>query len=303
MITKKELGFINLWANKVPYPGMDYCAETVNKLKQNLELYKNNYMNNKYNISLSNNEEIEVQILQKNICHMLGIDYKNLSGDFFKEFRKKVLDIDPELGLSSFDLLNSLIENMDKVLEYDYNNTAKAINYYKVAIKCDIFSKLSDLSQFNYGCINFDKSKFIENNPSTRFSSESSRFLYTASDEIVSPYFMMGLRKDESKIDSIESDEEIYSSNGSDAYIIETLIAPEECKYFFMDQEVVIPTQVLTDKGGILTKEEASREHKIKLLKEYQSIINQYDINSRINIYGDYLSLLMENERKKIKTK
>ena len=303
MITKKELGFINQWANKVPYPGIDYCEETVNKLSKCLTLYKDNYMNNKYNISFSNNEEIELQILQKNICHMLGVDYKNLSSDYFKNFRKDILSIDPEIGISSFELINLLIDNMDKVLEYDSKNSSKALNYYKVSIKCDIFSKLSDLANFNYGCINFDKNKFLENNPDTRFSSESSRFLYTSSDEIVSPYFMMGLRRDEIKVLNFDSDEEIYSAIPSNTYIIETLIAPENYKNFFIDQEVVIPTQVLADKGGILTKKEASRDDKIKLLKEYQSIINQYDLSSRINIYGDYLSLLMEKEREKTKIK
>ena len=80
------------------------------------------------------------------------------------------------------------------------------------------------------------------------------------------------------------------------------MIAPEDIKELFNNQEVVIPTQILTDDNGTLTKNVATTSEKIKLLKEYQAIINQYDLNSRINIYGDYLSLLMSTERQHIKT-
>ena len=304
MITKKELGFVNSWANRVPYPGREYCESVVDKLKSSFELYQNDYANKKYNISFSNNEEIEFKILNKNICHMLGIDYKNLSGDFFKGFRDKVLDYDPEKNISSYDLLNLLINNIDKVLDYDFQTTARTINYYKVGIKCDIFNKLANLSEFKYGCINFDKDNFIKNNPNVKFASNSTKFLYTASDEIVSPYFMMGLRNDEADDRTVDvDDEEIVINDSNDNYIVETLIAPENIKGLFNNQEVIIPTQILTDDNGNLCKSVATTSEKIKLLKEYQAMINQYGLSSRINIYGDYLSLLMSQERENAKVK
>jgi hypothetical protein len=90
MISKKELGYISGWANKVPYPGDDYAEEAMEKLKQAERLFKEIYANNKYNITLSNNEEIELAIKDKNLAHMLGVDFKNLSKD--SEFHRNVLE-------------------------------------------------------------------------------------------------------------------------------------------------------------------------------------------------------------------
>lgn len=298
MITRKELGFVNAWANKVPYPGKVYCEDAIDKLEQSLELYKKEYANIKYNISFSNNEEIELEIQSKNICHMLGIDYKNLTGDFFKTFRKNILDYDPDNYISSYQLLELLLQNKGKVLAYDYSNTARALNYYKVSIKCDIFNKLANLIDFNYGCINFDKDEYLKNNPDDRFASKSAKFLYMASDEIVSPYFMMGLRKDEAFLGySTVVDEDDMGASKSDTYIVETLIAPESVDKLFRGQEVIIPTQILTDTSGILQKTEATAMQKIQILKDYKALIDNYKLVNNINIYSDYLSLLMSEER------
>lgn len=46
----------------------------------------------------------------------------------------------------------------------------------------------------------------------------------------------------------------------------------------------------------------ATPTEKIRLLKEYQSIINLYKLDSNINIYGDYLSQLMSSEREEVKS-
>lgn len=122
MISKKELGYISGWANKVPYPGDDYAEEAMEKLKQAEKLFKEIYANNKYNITLSNNEEIELAIKDKNLAHMLGVDFKNLSKDIFAEVRKDVLNISPEDYLNSYTLLQKIIENSDKVINYDKNS-------------------------------------------------------------------------------------------------------------------------------------------------------------------------------------
>src|SRR5574344_2192705 len=227
MISRKELGYVNAWANKVPYPGTNYCEESMDKLSKSFEMYQQEYQGIKYNISLSNNEEIEFEILSKNICHMLGIDYNNLSGDYFKSFRKEILNYNPDDTINSFELVKLLLLNKEKVLNFDYenaqkNNNIRAINYYKTSIKCDIFNKMANLSEFNYGCINFNKDKFIELYPDVAFSSKSTKFLYTTSDEVVSPYYMMGIKIDEIKTKAVSFDEE-----KNDTYIVETLMAPE----------------------------------------------------------------------------
>ena len=68
MISKKELGYISGWANKVPYPGDDYAYEAMHKLTEAEKLFREIYANNKYNITLSNNEEIEMEIKAKNLA-------------------------------------------------------------------------------------------------------------------------------------------------------------------------------------------------------------------------------------------
>ena len=127
-----------------------------------------------------------------------------------------------------------------RILDYDRMNSAcKGLNYQRIGIKCDIFSKLANLSDFNYGCINFDKNIHDKENPEKPLGSQSSKFLYTPSDEVISPYFMMGIKPNN-----------YYDGK----YIVETLIACDDPRRFFIGQEVVIPTQILTDDNGFLSK-------------------------------------------------
>jgi len=44
------------------------------KLKQAKKIYRDIYANNKYNITLSNNEKIELEMKDKNLEHMLDLD-------------------------------------------------------------------------------------------------------------------------------------------------------------------------------------------------------------------------------------
>lgn len=282
MITKKEMGYINLWPIKTPYPGIEYSEKILKKLRKCINLYNSKYLNRKYTIQFSNNEEVEFEIQDKNLAHLLGIDYKNMMKDIFDNYRYDILGLPSGSSISSYLLLEYIVENMDRILNYDHDKArCAAINYYKVGIKCDIFSKLADLSNFHYGCINFDKDIYDRENPNIPFTPQSTKFLYTPSDEIISPFFMMGLKKD-------------YNVQ-EDRYIAETLIASEEPAKFFAGQEVVIPTQILTDDNGILDKKVATPSEKIKMIREYQNLINEYRINGTLNIFGDYFSMLMSS--------
>ena len=288
MITKKEMGYVNSWPNRTPYPGEEYSVEIMDKLKKCYELFNDKYLNRRYTIQFSNNEEIEFEILDRNLAHILGVDYKNLMKDIFDNYRQNILRLNPHEQVSSYGLLTAVIESADDILEYDRSKKAcLGLNYYRIGIKCDIFSKLADLSNFHYGCINFDKSIYDTNNPEKPFSSQSNKFLYTPSDETISPYFMMGLKIDD---------------HNTDEHIVETLIACDDPYRFFVGQEVVIPTQILTDDEGILDKKTASSAEKIKLLREYQNIVNMYRIPNNINIYGDYFSMLMGQKNDDEKT-
>lgn len=307
MISKKELGYISGWANKVPYPGDDYAEEAMEKLKQAERLFKEIYANNKYNITLSNNEEIELAIKDKNLAHMLGVDFKNLSKDIFADIRRDILDISPEDYLNSYTLLQKIIENSDKVINYDKTSDyLKILNYYKVSVKSDILSKFGNLADFKFGCINFDKNEFLRNANVDYHNSNSTKYLYVPSEEPVSPYFLMGIMINGSNYQEENNNEETYDESelriNNNPYIIETSIAPVDIKSYFQNQEVVIPTQILKDTNRELTKINATPSQKKALLKEYHSIITEYGINNRINIYSDYLSMLSEQEQvKKLK--
>lgn len=291
MITRKELGFVSSWANRVPYPGLDYATESLKKLKTAIEYFNQFYNNKQYELVLSNGEQLSFEILSKNLCHLVGIDYKNLTGEYFNNYREEVLKLDriPK----SYELLGSIIDNFDNVLKYDYDNYGKAINYYRVMVKCAIFEKLSDFSRFNFGVINFDKNTY-QRLSNFQISSNSNKFLYVQSNEPSAPYFMMGI---------LPGDSEQYLQENNDKYVAETLIAPTNTRDFFNDQEVVIPTQILVTTEEKMEKTEASASEKIALLNQYKSIIRENNLPNRINIYGDYENMLSEQSAMKRRTK
>lgn len=300
MISRKELAYVYSWARSVPYPGDTYSEEAMEKLKDAFNLFNERYNNTKYNIIFSNNEEIDLEIKGKNLAHMLGIDFKNLSNDVFLDFRKNVLGLNPEEYLSSYALLKAIIENSDKVIDFDKNSDyLKAINYYKISIKSDIFSKLGDLTNFNYACINFDKPTFMKN-VQFNFNPKSNKFLYLPSGEAICPYFFMGiLQENDLKIDETKNDDdEEMKVEDTKPYIVETLIAPDDPKQFFQNQEIIIPTQILRIKNKEMLKFPANPSQKIQLLKEYENIIRMYDIQNKINIYSDYIATLTQEEEK-----
>ena len=284
MISKKELGFVGNWAKKTPYPGVEYANEAILKLKQSFEDYRKFHLNKEYDISLSNGEQILFEILSKNLCHMLGVDYKNLSSEYFDDFRDTILGVSGTI--QSYSLLEKLIEKMDDVLEYDYKNGGIIFNYYRIMIKCSIFETLSDFSRFNFGVINFNKQLY-----DGIFNGNTEKFLYVQSNEAVCPYFMMGILPDNK------------SSSFDVKYAVETLIAPSTHRDFFKDQEVVIPTQIITTTSEQMIKKEADPNEKLALINQYNAIVSELSIPNKLNIFGDYQAMLVEDSKKRIRTK
>lgn len=279
MISNKELQFISSYARQTPYPGDDYAYMVLGNLRKAIELFQKQYLDRSHNLIFSNGEEIEFKILTKNLAHMLGIDTKGINSEYMCDIKHNVLGFSLADYTSAYDILMRIIDRAEDIIKNDRNpNNKKILNYYKVMIKCAIFSKLSDFSKFNFGCINFDKDTFLQNWPG-EFNPRSTKFLFTSSDEALIPYFMMGILYDE--IDKI--------------YIPETLFAPLDFQNFFIGQELLLPIQILTDDSKTLTKLEASSEDKLNLLNMYKFIINSYKTNSFINIFNDYETSLKED--------
>ena len=282
MITSKELRYVNLWANKVPMPGIDYSIKVLKEIEMCYKLYNDKCRDKEYSIIFSNSDEVDFEIKNKNLCHLLGIDYKNIKGSYFDDYRREAFD--GQSDMSSFELIELIIDNMDAValLDNDKNNKAKAINYYKASIKCAIFNKLCNFDKINFGAINFNGDK-------TGFDYNKQKILFIPSNEAIVPYFMMIIREDAADYDG--------------KYIAASLIAPENPLYYFKNQEVIIPTQILVSDNSNLSKVVAAPEDKIRLLTMYSDIINKYRIQNNINIYGDYLSILNELSNSKVYSK
>ena len=263
-------------------PGYEYSIKVLNELKDCFDQFNKKYKDKEYNIIFSNGEEIKFQILDKNLCHMLGIDFNNLKGEYFNNYRLNVLGTNSQ-NLSSYDLLQLILEHAEQVARYDndLSHKEKAINYYKSGIKSEIFNKLSNFEQFNFGAINYEPGD-------GKYDYSSQKKIFIPSNEAVCPYFMMGIKKDE---------------EANNDYIVSTLFAPIAPKQYFENQEVIIPTQILVSDNDNLKKIQATASEKLRLLTMYKSIINDYKIPNRINIYGDYEATLNEDSIKYLKFK
>ncbi|HOZ54299.1 MAG TPA: hypothetical protein PKY25_03120 [Bacilli bacterium] len=311
MIHKREFEYVGRWARDVDYPPNDYILRTQEELERVAKLFDEQYKKIKYSICFSNSTELELEILEKNVAHMLGIDYKNLNSAYHSRFRQEVLDIDPSQHIKSYTMLKKMVETFSKMVDFERRTGIKILNYYTVQIKCAIFEKILDLSKFNYGCINFDKEEFNRNS-SKPFSGNSEKFLFVESGETNAPYFLMGILPNNESFrygDSENgngtengdiSEEEVNNEYKSISYAVETLIAPLNPECFIKNQEVIIPTHLLYSKNNQFTKLEASPEQKLALLKMYRCLIENYGFENKINILGDY-SLILSDQVNKIK--
>jgi len=286
MITRKELGYVKSYARYAPFPGVNYASSVMDELIKSYNLFNDVYLNREFSFIFSNGEEIDFELLDKNLPHMLGIDIKNLTDITMNETMDKVLGFGPGEIKPAYEILKRIIERADEVVKNDSNpNNYKILNYYRSMIKSAIFLQLSQFDKFNFGCIEFDHNVYNEVN-SISFAPQSTKLFFTQSNEAIVPYFMMGLKYSE------------YSQK----YIPETLFAPTNFEDFFKRQVLVLPTQILASKNNELTKMLATNEEKLNLLNLYKSIIGTYQTNSTIDIYNDYENILM-SEKPKVKVK
>lgn len=98
MISKKELSYVNAWLNRTPYPGDEYASEVLEQLKECLELFEQEYLNQVYNVSFTNKEEIELLksyqslIIANKFSNMINIygDYYSMLMSQEKDEQKKL---------------------------------------------------------------------------------------------------------------------------------------------------------------------------------------------------------------------
>lgn len=275
MITLKELDSVSKYPRFSPFPGEDYAKETFKKMKEQLMLYEKYFKGKEFSVIFSDGEEIDFQILEKNMCHMLGIDYNNFfEGDYYKDLLANVLRINNKP--TSYEWAKILLDASDLVIKYDKkSNGNRAINYFKCKIKCSIFEKLFELEEFNFGKLQTD---------------DETKLLYTQSNEPISPYFCIRLKQ------------ECLDTSQRPTYIINSLLAPQVKDLgAYFDHEASIPTQIMVDNNNDVSSKTATAKQKIALLYQYKSIILNYNKRDNINIYGDYISFLQEASKGRVK--
>ena len=275
MISLKELKFVSALANQSPYPGEQYALETLQSLKDAVLKYEEKYKEKEYSMVFSDASELNFKILDVNVCHMLGIDFQTLINGEYDYFFKKVLSLDKQTTkISSYHLINAIINNYQNVAEYDAINDKKIINYYKVRIKCGIFDKMSDFEKFNFIKLN---------------ANDNQKILFTQSNEVNCPYFLTRLT-------------ETFPESYNKIYCVNSLLAIQNSKIpFYFQEQASIPTQILIDTNKELNKLEATPKEKIDLLNMYKNIILTNNLNYNMDISGDYMSLLTQMDTK-IKT-
>lgn len=236
----------------------------------------NNYIRrNGVSIIFSDSTELSFEILESNICHMFGIDYRNLLSEsetgnkYYESFLREVLKFDDVNDkITSYKFAEAIVNNYEEVARYDEESEYMAINYYKSRVKCAIFERMNEFENFNFGKLLTDDNSLI---------------LYTPSNEAVCPYFFVRLIK----------------NNNGDDYCISSLMAPERnfiSSYFAYPAS--IPTQMIIDDNKNLHKIVATSKEKINMLNLYKSIIMHTNNYDNMDISGDYLATLAELDSK-----
>ena len=284
MISNKEIDYVGDYPRKVPYPGDDYATEAMEKLALAHDIFKKKYDGKKYSLILSNGEEINMEIQRKQLAHLLGVDHKGMiQSDYMKQLIYSILGFQEGDKIDAYSLLSRIIDNGDAVIKNDKTNYNKFLNYYRLVIKTSCFEKFSDFTDFNFGVINFNKDLFHASTNKS-FAPNSTKLLFSQNDEALIPYCMMGLVNDS------------YQKN---IMVPETLIAPTDFENFLINQELLLPIQMLINDEENLSKNIATSEEKIRMLNLYKSLIQMYNTGSYINIFNDYESVLRETVTKK----
>ena len=285
MVSKRELEYVNLYARNVPFPGRNYAINSMEMLVNAYETFKKNYKNKSYSFIFSNGEEVNFQIFEKNLAHLFGIDYRNLTSEMMRNVTGGILGFETFQSGGSDELLKRIIDRADEIIKNDsIPNNYRILNYYRILIKCSAFSKLSNFEHFNFGCINFDKSLYVKPDGS-EFKPASNKFFFVPSNEALTPYFMMG----------------ILPNNGSNIYIPETIFAATDFGGMIYNQTFLVPIQILINDNFELNKIVASPKEKLDILNLYKSLIAIYQSNTFIDIYNDYENTLRENKELKLK--
>ena len=266
MIKKEDAIHMNKKASHAPFPGSSFAYDAINQLSYALALYSKKYENKKYNLILSNGEEIIFEIKKNHLAHILGVDLKTIFSDKnMKQEFCKLLEIGENDKLSSFEILSKMVENADLLIEHDETNKNRFFNYYRMMVKSMLFNGLPPLEKFDYGIVNFDREKFLRTF-SRRFSPRAKKYLMFPTDDEEIEFCFLGFTKE----------------NKSDVLVPEVFLTPINFRNFLYSQELLLPEELIVDgqkRSEVLVP---TKTEKIQLLNLYKSIIEMYKTRSSI---------------------
>lgn len=274
MISNREMKYVNAKVDNehsIPYPGDNYSKDALLELKNSLYLYDVYYKNRDYDILFSNGDNLVFGIQPFNLSHILGVNFNQLrDSGIFDDLK---CDIDKR---TSYDLLNTIVENEDDIIKLNKLKEYSLLNFYRIKVRSEVFSKFSNFSEFNFGCINFDKD--IASKKGYPTTMKSSKFLFTESDDPGFNYYMLGI-----------------SNNEDDNYYVETMFPNNIPEKMFAGQEIVMPTVISTTTPSEFNKVEASASQKLRMVKLYDNMARMY--NSKFSYFNDYYSTLSNQAR------
>ena len=263
MIKKEELQFTKNNGMYVPFPGVDYAYDAINRLSYALAVFKKNYENKEFNVLLSNGEDLVFKIEDKNLAHLFGIDYRRIVAN--KEFLCDILEFDEKEAINSYTLINRIIDNADKVIEHDEQGINLILNYYNIMIRTTLFIKMPTFDKFRFGVINFNRYKY-ENCFEKKFYPKSNKFLLIPTDEELVQFCLIGLNR----------------YNNSNALYPETFMLPSNFQNYLYKQELLMPEEILIHDVYDYERINATNENKRNILNLYKSLISMYNTRSRI---------------------
>ena len=272
MFNTRELE--NAVVKNPPYPGYEYTHKALEELEEALAIYLEYYYNKKYNISLSNGEEISFIIAPTSVAHMFGLDTTKI-----KQALSLNGKIDGRIGI--MELLKYVVDNKDEILLLNEQNNNSILNSFRIRVRCEAFRRFSNFSDMDFGCLHYDKD--IATAKGYNIQMRAKQFLFTESNDDNAPYYMMGIA---------------YDENTNNAYI-ETLFADIDSEKMFRNQLITFPLAVTTETVETFTRHETSVERRQLTFKNMSYISLKY--NCHFDYSADYVRMLSDERRREAK--
>ena len=276
MISSKEMKYVNA-KNEVPYPGDNYSKDALLELKNALYLYEAYYKDREYDVVFSNGENLEFSIPEKNLSHIVGLNYNVFKDNNIAE------KICGNNDIASYELIKLILENENDILKLNETNNYSLINFYRLKSRSEVFTKFSNFTDFNFGCIFFDEDIGKKNGYSTNMKSK--KYLFTESDDPGYDHYMLAIA---------------YNEQFNNPYV-ESLFLNKYSSEMFKEQEIAMPTLISTTTPKSYEKKEATSSQKLKLIKSFVELEKKY--GAKFSFYNDYVSLLAEQAREESRKK